>query len=208
MTSIIGARTVSSATAVIGQPAPTLLDDLPTPEEREPELTVLSYGGGQDSDAIKLKLAYDDCFRRKYAPRRLLVLMSDTGDEHEETLVHVEYTKDFCRRHGIEFHHITPDLGFHSRGWQSLPEFYRRTETCGMNAGRKACTHQLKIRPLYNFLEGWIATEYGTPHGRKTAFHRFRDRYGPVRMLIGIAKGEEHRLAKSGTIPLWRRASG
>lgn len=186
---------------------PTLLDDLPAIEEREPELTVLSYGGGQDSDAIKLKLAYDDGFRRRYAPRRLLMLMSDTGDEHAETLAHLEYTKEFCRRHAIEFHHITPDLGFHRASWQSLAAFYRRTETCGMNAGRKSCTENLKLAPLYNFLERWIAENYGTPFGKKIAFHRFSDRHGPVRMLIGIAKGEEKRVAKPRAIPRWRRAS-
>lgn len=47
----------------------------------DPEVTVLSYGCGQDSTAIAAKIVFDPTFRHKYAPKRLVVIFSDTGNE-------------------------------------------------------------------------------------------------------------------------------
>jgi 3'-phosphoadenosine 5'-phosphosulfate sulfotransferase (PAPS reductase)/FAD synthetase len=83
-----------------------------------PELTVLSYGGGQDSTALLYLYAFNHPgFRPRYAPKRFLVLMADTGDEHPETYAHVEHTAAFCRERGVEFHHIALGMGYHPRLW-------------------------------------------------------------------------------------------
>ena len=48
-------------------------------------LTVLSMGLGQDSTTILFKIVFDAEFRARYAPEKLLVLFSDTGNEHPFT---------------------------------------------------------------------------------------------------------------------------
>ncbi len=48
-------------------------------------LTVLAFGGGQDSTAILYRIALDKAFRSRYVKGDLLVLMSDTGNEHPHT---------------------------------------------------------------------------------------------------------------------------
>lgn len=53
-------------------------------------LTILSFGGGQDSTTILYKLVFDADFKARYAPGDLLVLMADTGNEHPETYSHVK----------------------------------------------------------------------------------------------------------------------
>lgn len=93
-------------------------------KEMKETLTVLSFGGGQDSTALAYKLVYDADFRAKYAPGRILVIMSDTNDEHKETLANVATMKTFFAANRIEFVHLTNDMGFHSPAWQGLREFY------------------------------------------------------------------------------------
>lgn len=47
---------------------------------REPEpLSVISYGGGQDSTALILAMMADDAFRERWAPGRLITIMAHTG---------------------------------------------------------------------------------------------------------------------------------
>ena len=133
-------------------------------------LTVLSYGSGQDSTAMLYMYAYDKAFRDRYAPGEFLVIHSDTGDEHPATYEHTEYIKWFCFMNGIEFVHLTPNMGFHSPSWPSLRSFYYRTSTVGSKAFRKTCTDQLKIGPIYRFLEKWIGEHYGTTVSRKKGY--------------------------------------
>ena len=59
--------------------------DLFGPTDTSEALTVLSFGGGQDSTTIIEKIIDDEAFRRRYVEGRLLVVMSDTGDEFPET---------------------------------------------------------------------------------------------------------------------------
>lgn len=158
------------------------------------ELTVLSFGGGQDSTALLYKYAFDPDFRAKYAPGRFLVLMAATLDEHPETDAHVEEVKRFCVAQSIEFVHITPDMGYHGGKWQGYRQFLAATTTCGSKAFRKTCTDNLKIKPIYRFLEKWISNRYGTVCGRKEGLKQFVRQHGQIRMLIGIAKGEESRM--------------
>jgi hypothetical protein len=169
------------------------------------ELTVLSFGGGQDSTAILYKLIFDSTFRQRYAPGRLVVVFSDTGNEHADTYKHLEEIKSLCREHGVELHHLTPDRGFHGVTWQSLVHQWRANNTIGSVAYPKSCTDHLKIRPIYKWLESWIGENYGFEVGRKKALYSFTARYQKIRVLLGIAQGEEKRVGKSESDPPWMR---
>ena len=175
-------------------------------KKMQTELTILSYGAGQDSTALRDLYVFDKAFRKKYAPGRMMMICSDTGDEHLATYAHIEETKEFCEKHGIEFHHLTADKGFHSESWPSLREFYRRTNTVGSKAFPKTCTDRLKLQPIYRFLEHWLAENYGVRCSRKKGFYEFAEQYGKINMLIGIAAGEEKRVADPEKGPCkWRR---
>jgi 3'-phosphoadenosine 5'-phosphosulfate sulfotransferase (PAPS reductase)/FAD synthetase len=163
---------------------------------RQEPTTVLSFGAGQDSTAILYRLALDPVFRARYAAGHLLVVCADTGDEHPETYAHVERTKRFCLEHGIEFVHITASMGFHLKGWQSLRARYRANNCIGSKSYPKTCTMQLKVGPIYKFLEAYLGQHYGVTVGKKRGFYEYAKRHGKLRVLIGIAAGEESRVAK------------
>lgn len=158
-------------------------------------LTVLSFGGGQDSTAILWKLVFDRGFRREYAPGRLLVVMADTGDEHPDTIAHVRVVSDELAVLGEEFVVVDPDMGFHSQGWLGLREHYRRNTVVGSKRFKKSCSDGLKIQPIYKFLDWWIGREYGYESGKKRALRAFAADNGKFDVLIGLARGEEKRLA-------------
>ncbi|HWQ32563.1 MAG TPA: hypothetical protein VNQ79_06750 [Blastocatellia bacterium] len=157
-------------------------------------LTVLSFGAGQDSTAILYRLAYDSEFRSRFGKGCLLVLMADTGDEHRHTYAHVARVRRFCREQGIEFHFISRGQGFHSAAWASLHTQWERNETVGLKAGVKSCTDNLKIKVFYRFLCWWLQTRLAMPFTGSECLKHFARRYGKVRVIIGFAKGEEHRI--------------
>lgn len=183
-----------------------------------PKLTVLSFGGGQDSTAILHRLLNDDKAREEWAPEDLLVVISDTGDEHPATYAHVARTaKLVFQEHGIPFAILTgrPDLwwgtyagdhllhcGYHYDNWAGLREFYERTNTVGSKAFPKSCTDKLKIQPIYKYLSDFVYEHYtgcrrnGKYRGKQPLVD-FAKRHGKIRMLIGIAAGEERRIAKT-----------
>jgi hypothetical protein len=161
---------------------------------REP-ITVLSFGGGQDSTALLVLLLFDAEFRAKYAPGRLLVVMSDTGDEHSETYEHVARVMKFCQPfEWVEFYFITPDMGFHPKTWTSLRFQMERNDTIMSKGFSKTCTSNLKIVPIYNFIDSWIGTRYGYGKSRKGNIKKYVQEFGKLRVMIGIAGGEESRL--------------
>lgn len=164
-------------------------------------LTMLSYGIGQDSWTILAKLALDREFRQRYAPGRLIVVASDTGNEHPDTYAHNECSKRFCESHGIEYVHITREMGFHSHGWQTLQFYFREKSNIASKAYPKTCTDNLKIKPIYKFLENYIERVFGFKAGRKKGIKEFAEANGKIRVLIGIAKGEEGRVGKSDPHP-------
>jgi hypothetical protein len=171
-------------------------------------VTVLSFGGGQDSHALLYMLLYDAEFRAHCAPGRLVVVISDTGDEHPETYRHVRLAQDLCKARGVEFVHITSDQGFHPRTWPSLRGHYRATSTVGSKAYPKTCTSNLKIVPIYKWMEAWLATNYGVKTGRRRGFYEFAEKHGPIRVLLGIAAGEEKRVSRDlAKEPKWMRAT-
>jgi 3'-phosphoadenosine 5'-phosphosulfate sulfotransferase (PAPS reductase)/FAD synthetase len=169
-------------------------------------LTVLSYGAGQDSWAILIKLALDARFRATYAPGALVVVCSDTGNEHKETYDHIEFTKQFCAQHGIEFHHLTPEAGYHTETWISLESFYASHNAIGSKAFPKSCTDNLKVQPIYRWLNKWVNAHFFPESDlslRKQALYAFTERYGKIKVLIGIAKNEEKRVANASTGSKW-----
>ncbi len=172
------------------------------------ELTVLSFGAGQDTTTILLLLIYNKEFRNKYAPKNLVVIFSDTGNEHPSTYFHIKKMEKVAEENGIEFIVISNDKGFHSENWMDLKSFYKRTNTVGSKAFRKTCTDNLKIKPIYRFLEEYIAKKYDLNKGRKKAFKEFAEKHGKILMIIGITKGEESRVAKkSDKDPKWKKLS-
>lgn len=178
-------------------------------------LTVLSSGGGQDSAALRELLLTDPAFRAEYAPGALLVVMSATGDEHDETADEVQRTADRCAAAGVPFVHITPDLGFHSPAWQSLQAQWARTHTVGSVGFRSTCSLQLKVEPFYRHLSAYVRDTYALARGRTihAPLVEFAARYGRIRVLIGFAAGEESRanpLRKDGrpkTLPPYMHAA-
>lgn len=179
------------------------------------QLTVLSYGGGQDSAALLLLYINDPSFRAKYAPGDFIVVMSDTGDEHDHTKQWVSLTRKLCASHQIPFFHLTSDLGFHVNSWPDLitPQL-RYTDgefkPTMVQLGTKSCTIQLKLGPIYKFLDEWINEKYsyGFPVNEKSrgcgkrAIKKFGSENGNIKILIGFAAGEESRRDKSKRLEL------
>lgn len=172
------------------------------PVNTKAKLSVLSFGAGTDSSAIlEMLLENKDGFRDKYAPNDLLIIMSDTQDEFPETYKHVEHVTEQCASAGVEFVFITSDMGYHSDSWLGLRHFYRTKGTIGSKMFPKTCTSRLKLQPIYRFLEQYLAKNYGVTHGNKRGFYQFVSRYGKIDMMLGIAKGEERRVAKADKNP-------
>jgi 3'-phosphoadenosine 5'-phosphosulfate sulfotransferase (PAPS reductase)/FAD synthetase len=165
-----------------------------THTKRQPsELTVLSFGAGQESTALLYLLIYSAAFRARYAPGTLICVFSDTMDEHIQTYQHIEQVKLLCQQHNILFVHLLPSMGYH--GWEGLREFYRRTNTVGSKCFMKTCTDNLKLTPIYNFLEGFVGRKYNLPTGNKQGLVHFAKKLGKIHVLVGISRGEEKRMA-------------
>lgn len=164
------------------------------------ELTVLSFGGGQDSTYILYKIIRDPAYRAEFVKGRLLVLMSDTGNEHDYTYEHVAFIRKLCFDNDIEFYFITPDMGFHPNTWPSLEHQMIKNNSIMSMMMPRSCTDNLKIKPFYNFLNVWIATEIydqdvpNNTRNRKWISKFFTD-HGKINVIIGIAAGEEGRVA-------------
>ena len=174
---------------------------------RQPEpLCILSYGGGQDSTAILLKLIEDPAFKARWAPGRLACVMSDTGDEHPHTLRYVGRMRRLCEDRGLEFHFLTAGGPYHSDAWPDLISQYRKNNTVGSKAFPKACSAQLKVNVFYRFLEALLSQDYGVSHGRKQGLYEYTALTGePIRVLLGIAAGEETRISEDDSSPPWMK---
>lgn len=170
-----------------------------------PALTVLSLGLGQDSIAMLYALVHDTAFAQRFSAGRLLVLSAETGDEHPQTNRYRIHLTQWCADHQIEYIHIEPRLGFHSPSWTSLRHFYRTHHTIGSKSYPAVCSSRLKLVPWYNYLEYWLSSTYSVSAKGKRGYYEFRDRYGPIRVLIGFSKGEESRRADPKSFPKWRQ---
>lgn len=177
------------------------------------ELLVLSYGGGQDSTALLLKLLFDKKFQQAYSFNHLLIIMSDTGNEHDHTYQYVRnVVAPLCESEKIEFIFLTKDMGYHSPTWPDLLSFFERTDTCGCKGARfHVCSVRLKVDPIYKVLESWMGRRFDLKTvdpdskvgSKKKGFYEFAGKYGPIGMIIGFARGEEDRRAPIHTLPRW-----
>lgn len=176
----------------------------------DPQLTMLSFGGGQDSWAILYKLIKDKVFRKRYAPNDLVVVMSDTGNEFPYTLKANKEAKKLCEYHDIPFFFLTNDQGYHTPGWMSLKDNLIRNSVIlsATMGGMKPCTGSLKINPLDKFLYQYMSKLYGYPEityspdkkasGDKSNWNLYNTQFkSKVRVLIGFARNEEMRVIKS-----------
>jgi len=180
---------------------------------------VLSFGGGQDSTAILHALENKKRLRKQYAPGHLLVLMSDTGDEHPRTYLHLKHIEKVCEAmDDTEFVLLTPDMGFHARTWQSLRSQYALNNTCGSKAFHKTCTVNLKINPIYHYLNWYVSQRFGhhqygsyrlydKTYSSHFALYTHSQEYGKIRVLIGIAKDEEVRVDDGPSAQMWMNLS-
>jgi len=204
-------------------------------------LTILSYGGGQDSTTLLYQYVNNADFRKKYAPNKFMVVMSDTGNEHQETEWYVEYIKGYCKDHDVPFFHIGSYSDFFLDGWKGgLVAFMEKNSRVPSKAFPKSCTDQLKIRPIYKFLDEFIfkrsptirhivtseikdlekrkvlesitskdpfAKPHAFPITQKRTIKAYVKMYGKINVLLGIAKGEESRVAKGHNGPVWFQQS-
>lgn len=151
-----------------------------------------------------LAFLYGDAFRETWAPGRFVSCFSDTGDENQETYRHLEMLKDLCDARGEELHVLEAGDQYHSEAWPDLTSQYRRNDTVGSKAFRKSCSSALKITPYYRWLEDFLAREYGTRHGKKSGLYEYPRLTGEkIRVIIGIAAGEEKRVAADKAVPPW-----
>ncbi|WEK21323.1 MAG: hypothetical protein P0Y49_09235 [Candidatus Pedobacter colombiensis] len=173
-------------------------------------LTILSFGAGQDSTCILYRIIRDPDFRQRYVQGDFIVVMSNTGNEHPHTYRHIRFIKTLCSDHHIPFFFLNSSMGYHPRTWLSLIYQYRRNNNIMSLMFPRTCTDNLKIKPIYNFLDHYIAQTYygyqGTaiPKGKKY-IKRFSSEYGKIRIILGIAAGEEKRIKKTNRKTLLAR---
>ena len=157
---------------------------------------VLFLGGGQDSVALLLMYLYWPQFRTLLVGRaNFVVVMADTGNEYPETVDYVATLKDLCRRTGIDFTLVTPDMGFHGRTWPSLMAQMERNNNIMGVAFPKSCTDNLKIKVCYRFLAQWLREHYGYTGADPAVYDQYRYAFGKIISWIGFAAGEESRVA-------------
>lgn len=165
---------------------------------QRPPLTVLSAGLGQDSAMLAALCLEDKAFQRKYIPGDLLIMSSETGMEHVETDQYRLRFAELCESRGIEYIHITPDMGFHPRTWPSIHAQWQRNTTIQSRLFPKSCSAQAKLYPWYRALNDYISRKYNYPAqvGRlsRAALYTYAEHYGPVPVMIGFSAGEERRV--------------
>ncbi|GGA92598.1 hypothetical protein [Puia dinghuensis] len=174
-------------------------------------ITILSFGAGQDSTTILYRIVRDPVFRKAYVKGKLVVIMSDTGDEHDYTYRHVSYIEKFCKRHHIEFYFLRPKGGYHPNGCNGLIPWLKKNKCIMSKAFPKTCTDNLKIKPIYNFLDEYVGRNI---YGRHIPFSKskkgflkcYAKQHGKIRVLIGISAEEKGRIAGEFT-QSWMRKS-
>lgn len=173
---------------------------------KEIALTVVSYGGGQDTTYFVHRLCVDPAFRAKHIAGKLLIVGSDTGDEHPHTYQNIERVKKLCALHNIEFHWLTNDMGYHREAWKTLTHQYIKNSSCGSAAYQQTCTDNLKVKVVDRFVESWIKSRYGYTGTKKRAFYQFYTSQGPIRLILGFAAAEEGRTSAGNKFDAkWKR---
>lgn len=176
------------------------------------QLTVLSFGAGQDSSFILYMIITFGWFRKKYVKGKLIVIFSDTGNEHQHTYTHLEYIKNLCIQYKIEFY-ILSKSKYHPNTWKTLDHQYKKNKNIMSMMFPRSCTDNLKIKPIYNFLDHYIGRKFYQYKSRKRPkgkhfIKRYAIDHGKINVLIGIASDEERRISKDNSNePIWFRNS-
>lgn len=179
-------------------------------------LTVLWFGGGQDSTDLLYRFIYNSSFREQFVgDSHFVAIMSNTGNEFDFTYAHIEYIRQLCSLKNVEFYFIESWMGYHSSAWQSLQGQYLWNNNIQSVAFPKTCTDNLKIKPNYSFLTDYLREIYGFDGKGKKVFYQYAEQFGRLRSIIGFAKGEESRcglksqtelfpeLSKKDSRPVW-----
>ncbi|MDX3916930.1 MAG: hypothetical protein QHC79_25535 [Pseudosphingobacterium sp.] len=176
------------------------------------KLTILSFGAGQDSTYILYRMMRDSSYKKNWVNGNLVVIMSDTGNEHPETYRQIDFAAKLCASHQIPFFFITPDMGYHPRTWQSLTGQFKLNDSIMSKMFPRSCTDNLKLRPFYNFLNDSIHRTFypaltadslpgkikRTTFPPKFFVKQFvKDTGTRIRVILGIAAGEEKRVKLS-----------
>jgi len=178
------------------------------------EYTILSNGCGQESGCILEGILIDDPKFTKYVKGKLIVIHADTLNESEGTKKYREELKKMCTEKGIPFIHLRPDDKvhqelFYSKAWYGgLVGNMDRYGVCtSQTYGNRACTMELKVNPIYNWLEYMIWKKYmftKTFTRRKTNIPRYFKKYGmKFNVLIGFNVDEKNRIKQSKNVPKW-----
>lgn len=163
-------------------------------------------GGGQDSIAILYMAAWRPGFREKYiGDNDMLTVMSDTGNEHQETYDYVrKNVPDVCKVAKSDWQLITPDMGYHATNWESLQGYFTHYTAIASKAYPKSCTDKLKLVPIYRFLEDYLGKKYGVKTGRKRGLYEYVERFGKLKVMIGITAEEaKRRVGDRSGEPIW-----
>jgi hypothetical protein len=129
------------------------------PTFQNKEITLLSFGGGQDSTAIFYKIIYDPEFKKKYVKGELVVVMANTFNEHPETYENVDHIRSLCLQNNIEFY-LTGSEYIQNPSYKGgLVYHYEKKNNVGSKVFQKTCTVNLKIVPIYEFLGDWIRSK-------------------------------------------------
>ena len=162
-------------------------------------LTVLSFGAGQDSTAIALKLMLNADFRAQYAPGELIAIMADTGNEHPHTYAHVTAMEALFEKFQIPF--IFTGDEYRTDSWKGgLLGQWTRMSGIGSKAYPKTCTDKLKVQPIYKALADYLESRGFGESYRKKSLYDYTAKHGKIQVLIGIAASEEKRMAKPGSV--------
>lgn len=162
------------------------------------KLTLFSFGGGQDSWAILLMFIFNREFRKRYAPGKLLVIMSDTGWEHPRTYLFLSKARNLCLKHNIEFYVIERWMGYHGRTWQTLTHNWEKNNTIGSVTFSQTCTDNIKIKPQYKFVSDWLAETYNIEAtSTPKRFYEVVKECGKIDWIIGFAHGENREKDRS-----------
>lgn len=91
-------------------------------------------------------------------------------------------------------------MGYHMDSWQGLTHRWseggKKREIASV-AFNPQCSHNLKLRPQFEFVEKWIARKYNLASGQKRATKHFARYNGKILWMVGIARGEEKRVANA-----------
>lgn len=172
---------------------------------KEPAITFLSNGAGQDTTYLIHRTIQDAEFRARHIKGPLVVCGSDTGDEHDHTYENIQYQRQLCKSAGIPFYWLIPEMGFHSQAWQSLFGQFNRNDNIGSAAFSQTCTDNLKVQVINKFMEWYLFKFYGYAMARKKGFYQFYKDHGSIRLILGFADKEQSRTSNGNKFdPIWK----